>query len=92
MAIRQIVIICPIRLISKSGLDGLSATDDYLSTYYTKDPKDEAALKQFRENIKKADVALGKNDRGVKEGVDRFWNYGLGAIPYKRISGDFRPP
>ncbi len=82
-------------MIDESGLEGLTITNDYVETYYTKDPTNVAAIEEFRAAADRAKASLGNNARRADKGLDRFWAYGDGAGAtngFGEIRGKLYPP
>ena len=83
------------KVISSSGLAGMTATDTYLDAYYIGDPTDANAIQEFRQGAGRASQSLEGRTSGIDAGVQRLWAYGEGygaTNPYSDISGPLRPP
>lgn len=78
------------KVISDSGLYGLTFGDSFVEAYYVGDPKDAEAIEQFKRNIAAADQSVGSRAAGLDSSVAQLWPYGQGAgtIGYERIRGD----
>ena len=78
-----------------AGLEGFTATNEYLETYYVGDPTDAKAIKEFRAKVKKATASLGTASNRSKEGSSRLWAYGGGygaTHGFGDIRGKLYPP
>ena len=81
-------------VIDKSGLVGLTITDQYLEAYHVGDPNDGEGFNEFEESIIRAAASLGDRSRSVNESVARLWAYGEGygaTDGYDSIQRQLRP-
>lgn len=82
------------KVANDAGLDGFTATDKTLETYYAGDPNDNAAIKKFVAATGKAEASLGDRIGSNSSTIERLWRTGSATSdPYAgRIEGNFRTP
>ena len=85
-----------VRQVAKAaGLEGFTATNEYLETYHIGDPKNAEDFKEFDEKIKKARASLGEDATSFDPGSSRLWAYGSGegaTHGFGDIRGKLYPP
>ena len=82
------------KAIKSSGLAGLTATDEYLETYYVGDPDNANEITDFIKAAERARQSLGRSVSNTRRDVQRLWAYGSGegaTNSYEEIQGDFQP-
>ena len=65
-------------------LAGLTATDEYLETYYAGESDNFTDRPNFTNATKRLAASIGKDGRRFNPISQRLWVYGRGAVPYGR--------
>lgn len=82
------------RIMTESGLVGLTANEQYLEFYYVGEVGSEKANEQIDEFFNSAELAqqlLGTKSSGVRRKTQRLYIYGeFGGIPYNQIASGLR--
>lgn len=82
------------RIMTESGLVGLTANEQYLEFYYVGEVGSEKANEQINEFFNSAERAqqlLGTKSSGIRRKTQRLYIYGeFGGIPYNQIASGLR--
>ena len=79
------------KIITDSGLYGITFNDKALKAYYVGDPRDVAAIQQFTAAVERAKNSLGDRGGKAEQSVARLWAYGHGegaTTEYAAIRGE----